>query len=89
MKQINDFINEVRRKVNYGQDSTMICTEEELDQLSDIIRAGAKALKFDLEADANKFSLTVGFLNTIETLGSHSDEDKIEIKLFKKDKKEE
>ena len=89
MKTLNNFINEVRRKVNYGQDSTMICTEDELDQLSDIIRAGAKALKFDLEAEENKFSLTVGFLDTIETLGSHSDEDKVEIKLFKKDKKEE
>lgn len=89
MKTLNNFINEVRRKVNYGQDSTMICTEDELDKLSDIIRAGAKALKFDLEAEENKFSLTVGFLDTIETLGSHSDEDKVEIKLFKKDKKEE
>ena len=89
MKTLNNFINEVRRKVNYGQDSTMICTEEELDKLSDIIRAGAKALNFDLEAKENEFSLTVGFLDTIETLGSHSDEDKVEIKLFKKDKKEE
>ena len=89
MKQINNFINEVRRKVNYGQDSTMICTEDELDQLSDIIRAGAKEMKFDLEADEKKYSLTVGFLDIIETLGTHSNNDKVEIKLFKKDKKEE
>ena len=89
MKQINNFINEVRRKVNYGQDSTMICTEDELDQLSDIIRAGAKEMKFDLEANENKYSLTVGFLDIIETLGTHSNKDKVEIKLFKKDKKEE
>lgn len=89
MKQLNDFINEVRRKVNYGQDSTMICTEDELDQLSDIIRAGAKEMKFDLEANENKYSLTVGFLDIIETLGTHSNNDKVEIKLFKKDKKEE
>ena len=89
MKQINDFINEVRRKVNYGQDSTMICSEDELDQLSDIIRAGAKEMKFDLESDENKYNLTVAFLDVIETLGSHDDNDKVEIKLFKKDKKEE
>ena len=53
------------------------------------IRAGANAMKFDIEAEENKFSLTVGFLDVIETLGSHSDKDKIEIKLFKKDNKEE
>ena len=46
-------------------------------------------MKFDIEAEENKFSLTVGFLDVIETLGSHSDKDKIEIKLFKKDNKEE
>lgn len=67
----------------------MICTEDELDQLSDIICAGAKEMKFDLEADENKYSLTVGFLDIIETLGTHSNNDKVEIKLFKKDKKEE
>ena len=67
----------------------MICTEDELDQLSDIIRAGAKEMKFDLEADENKYSLTVGFLDIIETLGTHSNNDKVEIKFFKKDKKEE
>lgn len=89
MKQINSFINEVRRKINYAQDCTMICDEKELDQLSDIIRAGANAMKFDLEAEENKFSLTVGFLDVIETLGSHTDKDKLEIKLFKKDNKEE
>ena len=54
MKQINNFINEVRRKVNYGQDSTMICTEDELDQLSDIIHAGAKEMKCHLEADEKR-----------------------------------
>ena len=48
-----------------------------------------KLKKFDLEADENKYSLTVGFLDIIETLGTHSNNDKVEIKLFKKDKKEE
>lgn len=89
MKQISNFINEVRNKASYGQKSTLICSEDELDRLSDIIRAGAKATKYDLEADKNKFDLVVSFLNIIETMGGQ-DDDETKIVLFKKeDKKDE
>ena len=84
MKDIVDIINEVRNKASYGQKSTMICSEEELDKLSDIIRAGAKAMKFDLEAKENEFDLVVSLLNVIETMGGH-DDDEAKIILFKKD----
>ncbi len=87
MKNIIEFINEVRRKANYGQKSTMICSEDELDQLSDIIRAGAKEMKFDLESEENQYSLTVGLLEIIETMGAR-DDDEVKIVLFKKDKDE-
>lgn len=87
MKDLKDTINEVRNKASYGQKSTLICSEEELDRLSDIIRAGAKAMKFDLEAKENEFDLTVGFLNIIETMGGH-DDDEAKIVLFKKEDKE-
>lgn len=89
MKQISNFINEVRNKASYGQKSTLICSEDELDRLSDIIRAGAKEMKYDLEADKNKFDLVVSFLNIIETMGGQ-DDDETKIVLFKKeDKKDE
>ena len=84
MKDIVDTINEVRNKASYGQKSTMICSEEELDKLSDIIRAGAKAMKFDLEKKENEFDLVVSLLNVIETMGGH-DDDEAKIILFKKD----
>ena len=86
MKKIDDFINEVRRPVNYGQQSTIICNEKELDELSDIIRAGAEAKKFDLEAKKNQYSLVVSLLEHIETIGAH-DDDEVKITLFKKDAK--
>lgn len=85
MKKINDFINEVRRPANYRQKSTIICNEEELDELSDIIRAGAESKKFDLEAEKNQYSLVVSLLEQIETIRDHNDE--IKITLFKKDTK--
>jgi len=88
MKDIVDTINEVRNKASYGQKSTMICTEEELDRLSDIIRAGAKAMKFDLEAKENEFDLVVSLLNIIETMGGH-DDDEAKIVLFKKEENKE
>ena len=84
MKDLKDTINEVRNKASYGQKSTLICSEEELDRLSDIIRAGAKELKYDLEADKNKFDLVVAFLNIIETMGGQED-DETKIVLFKKE----
>ena len=90
MKDLKDKINEtsvneVRRPVNYGQQSTIICNEEELDELSDIIRAGAESKKFDLEAKKNQYSLVVSLLELIETIGAHDDE--VKITLFKKDAK--
>jgi hypothetical protein len=88
MKDLKDTINEVRNKASYGQKSTMICSEEELDRLSDIIRAGAKAMKFDLESKENQFDLTVGFLNIIETMGG-GDDDEAKIILFKKEENKE
>jgi len=84
MKDLKDTINEVRNKASYGQKSTLICSEEELDRLSDIIRAGAKELKYDLEADNNKYDLVVAFLNIIETMGGQED-DETKIVLFKKE----
>jgi len=88
MKDLKDTINEVRNKASYGQKSTMICTEEELDRLSDIIRAGAKAMKFDLEAKENEFDLVVSLLNIVETMGGH-DDDEAKIILFKKEENKE
>lgn len=84
MKDLKDAINEVRNKASYGQKSTLICSEEELDKLSDIIRAGAKAMKYDLEAKENEFDLVVGFLDIIETMGGQED-DETKIVLFKKE----
>lgn len=84
MKTLKDAINEVRNKASYGQKSTLICSEDELDRLSDIIRAGAKAMKYDLEAEKNKYDLVVGFLNIIETMGGQED-DETKIVLFKKE----
>ena len=84
MKDIKEFVNEVRNKASYGQKSTLICSEDELDRLSDIIRAGAKAMKYDLEADENKYDLVVGFLDIIETMGGRED-DETKIVLFKKE----
>lgn len=88
MKDLKDTINEVRNRASYGQKSTLICSEEELDKLSDIIRAGAKAMKFDLEAKENEFDLVVGLLNIIETMGGH-DDDEAKIVLFKKEENKE
>lgn len=88
MKTINNFLNEVRNKASYGQKATMICTEDELDQLSDIIRAGAKAMKFDLKSEENQYSLTVSFLDMIETMGGMED-DEAKIVLFKKQEEKE
>ena len=84
MKDIKEFVNEVRNKASYGQKSTLICSEDELDKLSDIIRAGAKAMKYDLEADKNKYDLVVSFLDIIETMGGQED-DETKIVLFKKE----
>lgn len=84
MKDIKEFVNEVRNKASYGQKSTLICSEDELDKLSDIIRAGAKAMKYDLEADKNKYDLVVSFLDIIETMGGQED-DETKIILFKKE----
>ena len=89
MKDLNNFINEVRNKASYGQKSTLICSEDELDMLSDIIRAGAKSMKYDLKSKEHEFDLVVSFLNIIETMGGHED-DETKIILFKKeDKKDE
>ena len=88
MKDLKDTINEVRNRASYGQKSTLICSEEELDKLSDIIRAGAKTMKFDLEAKENEFDLVVGLLNIIETMGGH-DDDEAKIVLFKKEENKE
>lgn len=88
MKNLKDAINEVRNKASYGQKSTLICSEDELDRLSDIIRAGAKAMKYDLEAKENEFDLVVGFLNIIETMGGQED-DETKIVLFKKEETKE
>jgi len=84
MKNLKNFVNEVRNKASYGQKSTLICSEDELDRLSDIIRAGAKAMKYDLEADKNKYDLVVSFLDIIETMGGQED-DETKIVLFKKE----
>lgn len=84
MKDIKEFVNEVRNKASYGQKSTLICSEDELDKLSDIIRAGAKAMKYDLEAEKNKYDLVVSFLDIIETMGGQED-DETKIILFKKE----
>jgi hypothetical protein len=84
MKNLKNFVNEVRNKASYGQKSTLICSEDELDRLSDIIRAGAKAMKYDLEADKNKYDLVVAFLDIIETMGGQED-DETKIVLFKKE----
>lgn len=84
MKDIKEFVNEVRNKASYGQKSTLICSEDELDKLSDIIRAGAKAMKYDLEAEKNKYDLVVSFLDIIETMGGQED-DETKIVLFKKE----
>ena len=75
MKNLKNFVNEVRNKASYGQKSTLICSEDELDRLSDIIRAGAKAMKYDL---------VVAFLDIIETMGGQED-DETKIVLFKKE----
>ena len=88
MKDIKEFVNEVRNKASYGQKSTLICSEDELDRLSDIIRAGAKAMKYDLEADENKYDLVVSFLDIIETMGGQED-DETKIVLFKKEENKE
>jgi len=88
MKDIKEFVNEVRNKASYGQKSTLICSEDELDRLSDIIRAGAKAMKYDLEADKNKYDLVVSFLDIIETMGGQED-DETKIVLFKKEENKE
>ena len=88
MKSIKEFVNEVRNKASYGQKSTLICSEDELDRLSDIIRAGAKAMKYDLEADKNKYDLVVSFLDIIETMGGQED-DETKIVLFKKEENKE
>ena len=88
MKDIKEFVNEVRNKASYGQKSTLICSEDELDRLSDIIRAGAKAMKYDLEADKNKYDLVVSFLDIIETMGGQED-DETKIILFKKEENKE
>lgn len=84
MKDIKEFVNKVRNKASYGQKSTLICSEDELDKLSDIIRAGAKAMKYDLEAEKNKYDLVVSFLDIIETMGGQED-DETKIILFKKE----
>ena len=88
MKNLKNFVNEVRNKASYGQKSTLICSEDELDRLSDIIRAGAKAMKYDLEADKNKYDLVVSFLDIIETMGGQED-DETKIVLFKKEENKE
>ena len=59
-----------------------------MDRLSDIIRAGAKAMKYDLEADKNKYDLVVSFLDIIETMGGQED-DETKIVLFKKEENKE
>ena len=45
-------------------------------------------MKYDLEADKNKYDLVVSFLDIIETMGGQED-DETKIVLFKKEENKE
>ena len=81
MKTINQLIDERREAKGYISNSTMLCNVDELDELCECLREGAKAIKFDLEAKENEFHIIKQTLDTLEGLSRVGDTCEFKVRL--------
>ena len=81
MKTINQLIDERREAKGYRSNSTMLCNVDELDEFCQCIREGAKAIKFDLEAEENEFHIIKMALESLEDLTRVGDSCEFKVRL--------
>ena len=81
MKTIDQLINERRQPKGYTSNSTMLCNVDELDEFCQCIREGAKAIKFDFEADENRFHIIKMALESLEDLSRVGDTCEFKVRL--------
>lgn len=81
MKDIKELISERREPKNYRSQGTMLCNVDELDEFCECIRAGAKAINFDLEADENRFHIITSALQSLEDLTRVGDSFEFKVRL--------
>ena len=81
MKSIKELIDERREPKPYRSSGTMLCNVDELDEFCDCIRKGAKAIKFDLESEENKYHIITAALNSLEDLTRVGDSFEFKVRL--------
>jgi len=81
MKNIKELISERREAKRYKSNGTILCNVDELDEFCNCIREGAKAIKFDLEADENRFHIITSALRSLEDLTRVGDSIEFKVRL--------
>lgn len=81
MKDIKELISERREPKGYTSQGTMLCNVDELDEFCECIRAGAKAIKFDLESEENRFHIIKMALEDLEGLSRVGDSLEFKVRL--------